>query len=30
MITLKMSTRDHRAQHYNPGQFIHMPFTLRI
>ena len=30
MITLKMSTRDHRAQHYSPGQFIHMPFTLRI
>lgn len=30
MITLKMSTRDHRAQHYSPGQFVHMPFTLRI
>jgi hypothetical protein len=30
MITLKMSTRDHRAQHYSPGQFVKMPFTLRI
>jgi hypothetical protein len=36
MITLKMSTRDHRAvdkttkEHYSPGQFVHMPFTLRI
>jgi hypothetical protein len=30
MITLKMSTRDHRAQSYSPGQFVLMPFTLRI
>jgi hypothetical protein len=30
MITLKMSTRDHRAQHYSPGQFVKMPFTLRL
>jgi hypothetical protein len=30
MITLKMSTRDHRAQHYSPGQFVKMQFSLRI
>jgi hypothetical protein len=30
MITLKMSTRDHRAHSYSPGQFVLMPFTLRI
>jgi hypothetical protein len=30
MITLKMSTRDHRAEHYSPGQFVKMPFTLRL
>jgi hypothetical protein len=30
MITLKMSTRDHRANSYSPGQFVKMPFTLRI
>jgi len=30
MITLKMSTRDQRAEQYSPGQFVKMPFTLRI
>jgi hypothetical protein len=30
MITLKMSTRDMRAKQYSPGQFVMMPFTLRI
>jgi hypothetical protein len=30
MITLKMSTRDHRAERYSPGQFVKMQFTLRL
>jgi hypothetical protein len=29
LITLKMSTRDHRAEHHSP-EFVMMPFTLRI
>lgn len=30
MITLKMSTRDHRAESHSPGEFVLMPFTLRV
>jgi hypothetical protein len=30
MITLKMSTRDQRAEKHSPGEFVNMLFTLRI
>lgn len=30
MITLKMSTRKHRDTNYSPGQFVMLPYLLRI